>query len=48
MFLLDLSDYALTCLVKSVFGSVVMVIFQIAFHSEIYQNNTFLFFKNYF
>jgi hypothetical protein len=31
-----------------VFGSVVVVAFQSAFHSEKYINNVFLFFKNYF
>jgi hypothetical protein len=33
---------------EGVFGSVVMVVFQSAFHSEMHQNNIFLFFKNYF
>jgi hypothetical protein len=33
---------------KRVFGSVVVVVFQSAFHSEKYANNIFLFFKNYF
>jgi hypothetical protein len=32
----------------SVFGSVVAVAFQSAFHSEKYANNIFLFFKNHF
>jgi hypothetical protein len=34
----------------SVFGSmvVVTVVFQNVFHSEMYQNNIFLFLKNYF
>jgi hypothetical protein len=31
-----------------VFGSVVVVAFQSAFHSEKYANNIFLFFKNHF
>jgi hypothetical protein len=31
-----------------VFGSVVVVAFQIAFRTEIHANNVFLFFKNYF
>jgi hypothetical protein len=30
------------------FGIVVVVIFQIIFHAEIYVNDIFLFFKNYF
>jgi hypothetical protein len=30
------------------FGSVVAVVFQSVFHLEMYQNNIFLFFKNYF
>jgi multisubunit Na+/H+ antiporter MnhE subunit len=33
---------------KGLFGSVVVVVFQNAFHSEMYQNDIFLFFKNYF
>jgi hypothetical protein len=33
---------------KSVFGNVVTVAFQIAFRAEIYTNDVFLFFKNYF
>jgi hypothetical protein len=32
----------------SVFGNVVAGVFQIAFHAEIYANDVFLFFKNYF
>jgi hypothetical protein len=31
-----------------VFGSVVVVAFQIAFRAEIYANDVFLFFKNHF
>jgi len=31
-----------------VFGSVIAVIFQSVFYLEMYQNNFFLFFKNYF
>jgi hypothetical protein len=31
-----------------VFGSVVVVAFQIAFRAEIHANDVFLFFKNYF
>jgi hypothetical protein len=34
--------------IKSVFGSVVVVTFQIAFHAEIHANDVFLFFKNHF
>jgi hypothetical protein len=34
--------------IKSVFGSVVTVAFQIAFRAEIHVNDVFLFFKNYF
>jgi hypothetical protein len=33
---------------KSVFGSVVVVVFQSAFYLEKCANNVFLFFKNYF
>ena len=33
---------------KNVFSSVVVVAFQIAFRAEIYVNDVFLFFKNYF
>jgi len=33
---------------KSMFGSVVAVAFQIAFHAEIHANDVFSFFKNYF
>jgi hypothetical protein len=35
-------------LVKSVFGSVVVVAFQIAFRAEIYVKDVFSFFKNHF
>jgi len=34
--------------IKSMFGSVVVVVFQIAFRVEIHVNDVFLFFKNYF
>jgi hypothetical protein len=30
------------------FGSVIAVAFKITFHAEIYANDIFLFFKNYF
>jgi hypothetical protein len=30
------------------FGNVVVVVFQNIFHAEIHQNDTYLFFKNYF
>jgi len=33
---------------KDLFESVVIIVFQSAFHAEIHQNNIFLFFKNYF
>jgi hypothetical protein len=33
---------------KSVFGIVVAVAFQIAFRAEMHSNDVFLFFKNYF
>jgi hypothetical protein len=33
---------------KRVFGSVVVVAFQIAFRAEIHANDIFLFFKNHF
>jgi hypothetical protein len=33
---------------SSVFGSVVMVAFQIAFRAKIHANDVFLFFKNHF
>jgi len=32
----------------SMFGNVIIVVFQSVFYSEIYQNNIILFFKNYF
>ena len=35
-------------MIERVFGSVVVVAFQIAFRAEIHANNVFLFFKNYF
>jgi hypothetical protein len=35
-------------LIKSVFGSVVAVAFQITFRAEMHANDVFLFFKNYF
>jgi len=34
--------------IKRVFGSIVVIIFQIVFHAEIYANDIFLFFKNHF
>jgi len=34
--------------IKRMFGSVVVVAFQIAFRAEIHVNDVFLFFKNYF
>jgi hypothetical protein len=34
--------------IKYVFGSVVVVAFQIAFRAEIHANDVFLFFKNHF
>jgi hypothetical protein len=34
--------------IQRMFGSVVVVAFQIAFRAEIYVNDVFLFFKNYF
>jgi len=33
---------------RSVFDSVIVVAFQIAFRAEIHANDVFLFFKNYF
>jgi hypothetical protein len=36
------------CLQLRVFGSVVVVAFQIAFRAEIHANDVFLFFKNHF
>ena len=38
----------LRLLISRVFGSVVVVAFQIVFHVEIYANDVFLFFKNHF
>jgi hypothetical protein len=32
----------------SMFGSVVAIVFQSAFHLKMHQNDVFLFFKNYF
>jgi hypothetical protein len=37
-----------SCSYTRVFGSVVVVAFQIAFRAEIHANDVFLFFKNYF
>ena len=34
--------------IKNVFGSVVVVAFQITFHAEMHVNDVFSFFKNYF
>jgi len=39
---------ALTKYSKSVYGSVVVVTFQIAFRAKIHVNDIFLFFKNHF
>ena len=36
------------CPTKRVFGSVVVVAFQIAFRAEIHANDVFSFFKNHF
>jgi len=33
---------------KTVFGSIVVVAFQISFRAEIHANDVFLFFKNHF
>jgi len=33
---------------SGVFGSEVVIVFQSAFRAEMYQNDVFLFFKNYF
>jgi hypothetical protein len=33
---------------KGLFGSVIAVTFQIAFHAKMHANDVFLFFKNYF
>jgi len=35
-------------IILEVFENIVAVIFQSVFHSEMHQNNIFLFFKNYF
>jgi hypothetical protein len=35
-------------MIISVFGSVIVVVFQIIFRAEIHVNDVFLFFKNYF
>jgi hypothetical protein len=37
-----------TAVAASMFGSVVAVVFQIAFRVKIHANDIFLFFKNYF
>jgi len=47
----NLTPHKLTSImvmIKSVFGSVIAVAFQIAFRAEIHANDVFLFFKNYF
>jgi hypothetical protein len=46
-FLLVMGRARATCF-KRVFGSVVVVAFQIAFRAEIHVNDVFLFFKNHF
>jgi len=40
--------YLKTTWMTRVFGSVVVVAFQIAFRAEIHANDVFLFFKNHF
>jgi hypothetical protein len=35
-------------LAYSMFGNVVTIVFQIAFHAKIHANDVFLFLKNYF
>jgi len=35
-------------MISGMFGSVVAVVFQIIFRAEMYVNEVFLFFKNYF
>jgi hypothetical protein len=41
-------DFKATCSIKGLFGSVVVVDFQIAFRAKMHVNDIFLFFKNYF
>jgi hypothetical protein len=36
------------CVAERVFGSLVVVVFQIVFRAEIHVNDVFSFFKNYF
>jgi len=44
----ELQPSLLSTILKSVFGSVVVVAFQITFRAKIYVNDVFLFFKNHF
>ena len=47
----ELASFWLACTsfkTKGLFGSVVAVVFQIAFRAKIHANDVFLFFKNYF
>jgi hypothetical protein len=44
----DWNGRHLRAYVKRVFGSVVVVAFQIVFRAEIHVNDVFLFFKNHF
>jgi len=49
--MLDFIGMEFCCLLVhflSVFGSVIVIAFQIVFRAEIYVNDIFLFFKNYF
>jgi len=39
---------AFACVIKSVFGSVVAIAFQIIFRAKIHANDIFSFFKNHF
>jgi len=44
----NILNMAIKLLLTNVFESVIVVIFKSVFHTEMYQNNVFLFFKNYF
>jgi hypothetical protein len=45
---LETKSFGISYLISSLFRSVIVVAFQSVFHTEMHQNNVFLFFKNYF
>jgi hypothetical protein len=44
----NILNRAIKLLLTNMFESVIVIIFKSVFHTEMHQNNVFLFFKNYF